>query len=142
MRFPVTTDTRGFTLVEVMVALFVVAVALPALMFQLGTQLSSAAVLQDKALASWVAQDQLALLRLQTPQGLQSVDDAVAGTQGERQLAGREWAWLLSTAATPVPGMTRQTLRVYPDVMARQRQRDAIVEVTVYARTDVAGEAR
>lgn len=136
MTLVMTKNAKGFTLVEVMVALFVVAVALPALMFQLGTQLSSAAVLQDKTLASWVAQDQLAMHRLQ------SSANAAGEWQGERQLAGRAWPWLLSTEATPVPGMTRQTLSVYPDALARQRQRDAIVEVTVYARTDDAHEER
>lgn len=129
-------QTQGFTLVEVMVALFVVAVALPALMFQLGTQLSSTEVLRDKTLASWVAQDQLALHRLQ------SAGNASGELQGERLLAGREWPWLLSTEATPVPGMVRQTLSVYADVAARQQQRDAVVEVTVYARPDAVREAR
>jgi len=127
---------QGFTLVEVMVALFVVAVALPALMFQLGTQLSSTEVLRNKILASWVAQDQLAM------QKLQSVGNVTAAVQGQRQLAGREWLWLLTTEATPVPGMVRQTLSVYPDVTARQRQRDAFVEVTAYARPDAGSEVR
>jgi general secretion pathway protein I len=127
-------SARGFTLVEVMVALFVVAVALPALMFQLGTQLSSSAVLQDKTLATWVAQDQLAL------HSLQSVASAASDAQGERLLAGREWPWQLSTQTTPVPGMVRKTLSVYPDALARQQQRDAVVEVTVYAREVPANE--
>lgn len=129
-------QAQGFTLVEVMVALFVVAVALPALMFQLGTQLSSTEVLRDKTLASWVAQDQLALHRLQ------SAGNAAGELQGERLLAGREWPWLLSIEATPVSGMVRQTLSVYADVSARQRQRDAIVEVTVYARPDAGSGVR
>lgn len=128
--------TQGFTLIEVMVALFVVAVALPALMFQLGTQLSSTGVLRDKTLASWVAQDQLAMHRLQ------SAANASDELQGERLLAGRQWPWLLSTEATPVPGMVRQILSVYPDVAARQQQRDAVVEVTAYARTDAGSGAR
>lgn len=131
-----TINARGFTLVEVMVALFVVAVALPALMFQLSSQLGSAADLQERTLASWVAQDQLAMHRLQ------SAGNGTGDRQGERQLAGREWSWLLSIEATPVPGMVRQTLRVYPDVMARQQLRDALIELTVYARTEAANEGR
>lgn len=129
-------QAQGFTLVEVMVALFVVAVALPALMFQLGTQLSSTEVLRDKTLASWVAQDQLAIQRLQ------SAGNVSGELQGERLLAGREWPWLLSTEATPVPGMVRQTLSVYVDATSRQRQRDAVVEVTVYARPDAGSGVR
>ncbi|OFE11221.1 type II secretion system protein GspI [Pseudohongiella acticola] len=137
-----TAKAQGFTLVEVMVALFVVAVALPALMFQLSTQLTSTGVLEEKTLASWVAQDQLALYALQTPDRLQTVDGSQSELQGERLLAGRQWLWLLSTEATPVPGMVRQTLSVYPDAIARQQQRDAFVEIMVYARTATASGVR
>ncbi|MEX0740238.1 MAG: type II secretion system minor pseudopilin GspI [Pseudohongiella sp.] len=134
MRLP--PDSQGFTLVEVMVALFVVAVALPALMFQLGTQLSSTEVLRDKSIASWVAQDQLAIHKLQ------SAGSAAGELQGERQLAGREWPWSLTTEATPVPGMVRQTVSVYPDVTARQRQRDAFVVITAFASESNANEVQ
>lgn len=129
-------QAQGFTLVEVMVALFVVAVALPALMFQLGSQLSSTEVLRDKTLASWVAQDQLAIQRLQ------SAGNVTGELQGERVLAGRAWLWLMSTEATPVPGMMRQTLSVYADATSRQQGRDALVEVTVYARPDAGSGVR
>ena len=130
MRSP--SDVKGFTLIEVMVALFVVAVALPALMFQLGTQLTSTEVLRDKSLASWVAQDQLAMHKLQ------SVGTAAGELQGERQLAGRQWPWSLTIETTPVPGMVRQTVSVYADITSRQQQRDALVVVTTFTRNSSA----
>ena len=54
----------GFTLVEVMVALAVVAVALPALLVTLSQQLDGLRYLEDRTHAQWVAANRLAELRL------------------------------------------------------------------------------
>ena len=55
---------KGFTLVEVMVALAIVAVALPALMGALYQQIDGTAYLQDKSLAHMVAANKLSELRI------------------------------------------------------------------------------
>jgi len=99
----------GFTLIEVMVALLIVAVALPALMFQLGTQLSSSGDLEARTIAGWVAQEELALRHLQAALG------QVAGegyTQGESEMANRRWLWQLTLEQTPVLGLVRHTIDV------------------------------
>ena len=49
----------GFTLVEVMVALAVVALAVPALLFTLYQQLEGTEYLRDRSMASWVAANRL-----------------------------------------------------------------------------------
>ena len=55
---------RGFTLVEVMVALAIVAIALPALLMALYQQIDDTAYLRDKTLAYMVAENKLAEIRL------------------------------------------------------------------------------
>ena len=55
---------RAFTLVEVMVALAVVAVAVPALLLTLSQQLDGTRYLQDRTQAQWIAANRLAELRL------------------------------------------------------------------------------
>ena len=56
---------RGFTLVEVMVALMVIAIALPALLKALYQQVDGTAYLRDKSIAQWVANNKLAENRIQ-----------------------------------------------------------------------------
>lgn len=100
---------RGFTLIEVMVALMIVAIALPALMFQLGTQLDHSTVLSQRTLAAWVAQDQLALLQLRQAAG----ETLPPGEwRGEVQMAEQHWFWRRSAEPTPVPELLRHTIRV------------------------------
>lgn len=99
----------GFTLVEVMVALAVVAVALPALLLTLSQQLDGVRYLDDRAGAQWVAANRLAELRLiLTAQGtLQS--GTVSGTE---ELAGREWYWWSEGVETQLPGFFRYEITV------------------------------
>ena len=99
----------GFTLVEVMVALAVVAVALPALLLTLSQQLDGVRYLDDRAQAQWVAANRLAELRLiLTAKGtLQS--GTLSGTE---ELAGREWYWWSEGVETQLPGFFRYEITV------------------------------
>jgi len=116
---------RGFTLVEVMVALFIVALALPALMFQLGTQLDSVQNLQSRTVAAWVAQNQLALLQLRAGQGQLAVPGY---SRGEAELAGTQWQWQMNIETTPVPGLLRHTI----DVASALAPSDTLMSLTAY----------
>ena len=55
----------GFTLIEVLVAMAIVAVALPALMSLILQQIHSTRELRDQTAAYWLAENQLRRLRLQ-----------------------------------------------------------------------------
>ena len=78
----------GFTLIEVMVALAVVAIALPALMTSLYLHLDNTGYLRDKALAQMVASNKLEELRIvsHARQSLLQGRDS-----GQASMAGREW---------------------------------------------------
>lgn len=100
---------RGFTLVEVMVALAIVALALPALMFSLQQQVDGTAYLRDKSLAQLIANNKLVELRLLTAARgnlFQGRDSGVV------ELAGRDWYWTLETAATEVQAFHRVEIAV------------------------------
>lgn len=79
--------TAGFTLLEVLVALTVIAVALAAAIKTTGDAANNAAYMRDKTLAEWVAMNQLMRLRAE-----QAFPDA-GKSHGTVELAGREWRW-------------------------------------------------
>lgn len=81
------TDARGFTLIEVVVALAVVAIGLLALAATTAQYTRQAAGLEERSLATWIAADRLAEIRLQP--GFPEI-----GVQhGTQAMAGREWSW-------------------------------------------------
>ena len=100
---------RGFTLVEVMVAMAVVAVALPALLFALIQQLDGAAYLRDKTLASWVAANKLTELRLVADRQRTLPEGEFSG---EARLAEHDWYWWIERENTELPGFFRVEIRV------------------------------
>lgn len=56
---------QGFTLIEVMIAVAILGVALPALLFSMISQLQSSAYTRDKLMATWVAENVLNEQRLE-----------------------------------------------------------------------------
>lgn len=100
---------NGFTLVEVMVALAIVAVAVPALLFTLDQQIDGDAYLRDRSLAMVVASNRLAELRLGARAGRRELRGTLNGSE---EMAGREWFWQVVSSATEVPGFQRVEIRV------------------------------
>jgi general secretion pathway protein I len=99
----------GFTLVEVMVALAVVAIALPALLVALYQQVDSTAYLRDKSMAHAVAANKLTELRLlsHARQGLFTGNDGGVATMGDR-----DWYWWLQSQPTEVEQFHRVDIKV------------------------------
>jgi len=99
----------GFTLIEVMVALTVVAVTLPALLFLLSQQIDGTAYLRDRSVAQWVAADRVAEVRLAVAKQKNARTGVIAG---ESERMGRTWYWRSEIQETPVPGFMRLTVTV------------------------------
>ena len=77
-------DQRGFTLIEVMVALTVAALALVAVMASISQMVDASIAMRDRTYASWVAQNKIAELRLA------NVQPEVSETSGEVTFAAGE----------------------------------------------------
>ena len=99
---------RGFTLIEVLVALVVVALGMAALMETMGSAADTATYLRDRSFAQWIGFNQLTLLRLsgQLP--------ASGQTDGELDFGGRHWRWRQVITAMDFPGVMRIDVMVQP----------------------------
>lgn len=96
--------SKGFTLVEVMVAMLIVGIALPALLFQVIAMVDGTGDLRNKAVAQWVAENQLATIKLQ-----KHMSGAIPSGKltGETRMAGTTWVWSIETSATEVKKLRR-----------------------------------
>ena len=78
---------RGFTLLEVMLALAIFALAAMAVLQIASGALSNQQILEEKTVAGWVAENQTALLYLMTR------EQRAVRHQGESDMAGSRWYW-------------------------------------------------
>ncbi|MES9956823.1 MAG: type II secretion system minor pseudopilin GspI [Sedimenticola sp.] len=100
--------SKGFTLLEVLVALAVVVISMSALVKSAGENAANQAYLESRTFASWLAANRLNLLQL-------GESAAIPGSQeGEEILAGREWHWRLKTSTTGDPRVLRAEIEVSP----------------------------
>ncbi len=97
---------RGFTLIEVVVALAIVALGMFAVFSTIGEATGNIGYLRDKSMAAWIADNQITEVRLSGE--YPSVDR----TEGEVEYAGRRWLWVAVVSQTPVEGLRRIDIAV------------------------------
>jgi general secretion pathway protein I len=98
---------RGFTLVEVLVALMIVAIGLAALMTAVSSTARTSGYLRDKTLAQWIALNRLTEVRLTVNKLGQSADT------GELEFANRTWHYDTRYFDTSITDMKRVVVRVW-----------------------------
>lgn len=99
---------RGFTLIEVLVALAIVAIGMAAVLETLTSSANTTMYLQDKTFANWVALNRIETVRLSgsVPQ---------AGTSDDNlTYAGQSWEWQQKVTNTQIPGMVQIEVDVKP----------------------------
>jgi general secretion pathway protein I len=105
----------GFTLIEAMVALAIVALGMMAVNTQLNRYAVTAVYVEQKALASWIASNRLAELSIanQWPD--------IGRSEDEVEFGGQQWIARVEIAPTPVANLRRAdvsvTLAAAPDAV-------------------------
>jgi general secretion pathway protein I len=94
-------SSRGFTLVEILVALAILAVALAAGMRAVAQSADGATMLKQRTLALWVAQNRLAAAQLASPWPAPGLRD------GEAVQAGARFVWRETVSGTPNPAFRK-----------------------------------
>lgn len=124
MKPPACAHHRGFTLIEVLVALAVVTLGMAALLGTLNSAAGTAGYLQDKTLAEWIALNQVATVRL-SGQG-----PSKGGSEGEVDYADRKWKWTQTIDDMPIPGVLSIVVKVRPSDVAASGDNGWYAEVT------------
>ena len=97
---------RGFTLIEVMVALVIVSLALAGIAASMGQMIDTANTMRDRTFASWIAQNQIAEMRLA------GVVPEVGESSGEVDYANTTWAWTADVSETGVENLLKVDVSV------------------------------
>lgn len=99
----------GFTLLEVIVALAILALTLGGLVKSVGDTASNQHTLEERTLAQWVALNRMALTQLaETPA-------AAGASNGVTKMAGRQWQWSQQIDNTADSAVNRITVIVNRD---------------------------
>ena len=112
-------ENSGFTLLEVLVALLVLALSLGAVIQTAADYTQNQVYLRDRTFAEWVARNQLATTLLE---GLLVKRWPSIGQQkGEvefpassTEVGGREWRWVMQVTQTPDEDLRRLDIEVFP----------------------------
>jgi general secretion pathway protein I len=107
----------GFLLVEVLIALAILAIPLAAITRAVGQAIDTTAALRDRSIAMWVAQDRLTMHRIERDW------PTLKTTTGTSEMAGRSWRWQEKVISTPIVQLRRVEIEIRdengPDMLAK-----------------------
>jgi general secretion pathway protein I len=98
---------RAFTLVEVMVALAIIALSLTAVAAKMGRMIDTSNSMRERTYASWIAQNKITELRLA------NVLPEVSATSGEVEYAATTWRWRAEISESGIENLFRVDVTVF-----------------------------
>lgn len=94
-------SASGFTLIEVLAALVIVALGMLGAIEAVTTEARNGAYLREKTLAHWIA------MNLVTERRLQPAPPPVADSSDDVEFAGQHWHWTMRVSQTQVQSLRR-----------------------------------
>lgn len=119
-------EIRGFTLLEVMIALAILSVCSAGLITAVSQTIRQGARLEEKTLATWVANNHIAEMRATRAYPRIGRDTASAS------MSGRDWLLDIQTFRTPTRDLRRVEVGVSPKLDGFQNEASPTVIITTY----------
>ncbi|HAT2148512.1 GspI family T2SS minor pseudopilin variant LspI [Legionella pneumophila] len=104
---PKTKLVSGFTLIEVLLALTVIAIALTALLKATAQNIDNTHRIKEKTISHWVAMQGIAMIQLNLLRTSQSQESTQATT-----MLGQKWYWRAKISPTPIKRMQQITISI------------------------------
>lgn len=102
-------SVRGLTLIEVLIALAIIAIAMTAVIKATSQNIRGTSYLQDKTMAMWVGQQVMNEARV----GLRKLPDSSDKLHDVTNMLGRDWYWQASQEETPNKRIRKISVNVY-----------------------------
>jgi general secretion pathway protein I len=99
--------TSGFTLIEVLLALAIIAIALTALLKATAQNIENTHRIKEKTISHWVAMQGVSMIQL----NLLTLNQSQESTQATTML-NQQWYWRAKISSTPLKKMQKITISV------------------------------
>jgi len=106
---PMQKQSGGFTLIEVLVALAIIAISLGAILSTSGTQANQATYLKQKTIAHWVAMNEMTKLQVEKQW------PSLGKTDGSTEMANNEWFWVRTIIKTEDDNTRQVEFQIFSD---------------------------
>ena len=114
---------RGFTLLEILIALAIISIVMLATLHGSGAAANNAGYLKVRTLAHWVAMNKAVELQI-------SAEWLPLGEmKGESVMARQDWFWTVVGQNTPDPDMRRADIAVWDN---RDRDNEPLAKLTLF----------
>lgn len=100
-------EQAGFTLLEVIIAIALIAIALPAFLFSMAQVSNNTADASRDSIAYWIAYNQMETVKLEYRLNERLVKGE---STGEAEMAGQRWDWRVVTRESELPDMWQVTV--------------------------------
>lgn len=114
MRVTIKKTEQGFTVLEVMVALFIIAISLGGAIYTVGRAASNEKIMGDQTFARWVAMNHIA------EEKLKRSFPKEGSSNGTETMAGIKWKWQQKTLNTEIQNVRRIEVSVWQEGYKKQ----------------------